>query len=99
MFICLPQPSFLKKHDLDEAPTLTPQERDKIKIEKEKEQFKKLLTQNEEQVNIRRGKALWKIVRRKRMVILMMARMGEQLIYDLDKGRLKDMRLKESEEE
>jgi hypothetical protein len=48
--------------------------------------------------NIRRGKDLWKLVRQKRIVILMMARMGESMIFDLDRVRILASQEKEKEE-
>jgi hypothetical protein len=48
--------------------------------------------------NIRRGKDLWKLVRQKRIVILMMARMGESMIFDLDRVRIMASQEKEKEE-
>jgi hypothetical protein len=56
-----------------------------------------MLSKNEEMVKIRRGKMLWQFVRRKRRVLIMMARMGETVIFDLDKNRIKEREDKEDE--
>jgi len=64
------------------------QELKMISLNKKRHRFFRLITRNEEMDNIRRGKELWKLVRRKRRVIMMMAKMGEAVIFDLDKRRL-----------
>ena len=61
--------------------------------------FRRMLIKNEEMVKIRRGKMLWQFVRRKRRVLIMMARMGETVIFDLDKNRIKERELKDKEDE
>jgi hypothetical protein len=42
---------------------------------------------------------LWAVVRRKRWVIVMMAKSGESLIFDLDKNRIKEREMKEQQEQ
>jgi hypothetical protein len=59
--------------------------------------FKKLLTSNEEMSRIKRGRSLWKLLRRKRRVLVMLSRLGEAALVEMD--RLKDRNQSEKSDE
>jgi hypothetical protein len=43
-----------------------------------------ILKQNDEEANIKKARHHWKIVRSKRLIIKMIARLGEGMIMELD---------------
>ena len=69
---------------------LSPEEREQMEIRHRAYHFNLDMNSNEEMVKIRRAKKLWQLVRRKKRVILMMSKLGEGAIYDLDQRRYRD---------
>jgi flagellar motor switch/type III secretory pathway protein FliN len=53
------------------------------------EKLNKILASNDEVSRINQGKKLWATVRRKRMVIRMIAKLGEGTVIELDKMRFR----------
>ena len=71
--------------------SLCPEERELLNMRHQAEHFHSEMTSNEEQLRIRKAKKLWQTVRRKRRVILMMSKLGEGAIIELDSRRLKEL--------
>ena len=85
-----PEPEFTSCGHEIAASKATPAQIKEMELDMKMKSLKKLLATNDEMKRIRRGKALWATVRRKRRVISMMAKMGESVIFDLDKSRIKE---------
>ena len=54
---------------------------------------------NDEQGRIKRAKYLWGVVRNKKRIILMMSKLGEGAILELDQLKFKDMKNQEMEDQ
>jgi hypothetical protein len=70
---------------------MTEEERDLHEMKHKAKHFNQDMTSNEEEQRIRRAKKLWKLVRTKKRVILMMSKLGEGAIQELDKKRFKEI--------